>query len=628
MDNVYASVIEACYKLKRKVSGKKSPKLLMTTMKPKLDAIEKIRTDLNAENIEVPGIVVAGAQSAGKSSLLESLSDIKLPSGQNITTRVPLILRLERQDDIERYALISDNPDVETGEKIIDLDKIPLKITEYTRKIAGDGGCVEDKPIHLKVMGPSCPTMTLIDLPGITHMSLNNVQEDIHDATVNLVKKYISNEQMIILCVIPAVDDFANSEAIKLAKTVDPEGKRTLGVVTKVDLAKNDVKIMDKLRGTGNNVNLKLGFIAVKNKMNNENVSIKQARTNEKTYFLSSSQFFNVSREYWGTGTLIDRISELQMSRVEEFVPKMINTLEMKISETKHTLDLLAPQFNNDVQKMQHLVRIIVSVVSEFKSLAKSNDETTDEVELHVGPRIFEMYKKYCQALGANQPDFFSEDFAVKIEGALEESRSIMLLNFINHTAFNQLFIDSHLNNYKTNSYMLVEQVYQYCQKVLLEIVQHKIDTRYPQLNDATKTVITNFLTMQKQKALEAIETIVKTECFIFTQNKLYQNLIHADDKTPVSANTSDPTSIRFLQKSLLAYSDISIARLKDYVCMLCQHYLVTSVYKELHEFVEFEKMSVYLEDTENVVEKRKDAELSLKRFENSLKVLNKLKNE
>ena len=122
MDNVYATVIEACYKLKRKVSGKKSPKLLMTTMKPKLDAIEKIRTDLNAENIEVPGVVVAGAQSAGKGSLLESLSDIKLPSGQNITTRVPLILRLERQDDIERYALISDNPDVETGEKIIDLD--------------------------------------------------------------------------------------------------------------------------------------------------------------------------------------------------------------------------------------------------------------------------------------------------------------------------------------------------------------------------------------------------------------------------------------------------------------------------------------------------------------------------
>ena len=133
---------------------------------------------------------------------------------------------------------------------------------------------------------------------------------------------------------------------------------------------------------------------------------------------------------------------------------------------------------------------------------------------------------------------------------------------------------------------------------------------------------------LQKQKALDSIETLVKTECFIFTQNKLYKRMIEAKEEDKMPENTSDPTSIYFLQKSLLAYSDISIARLKDYICMLCQHYLVTSVYKELHEFVEFEKMSVYLEDTDNVVERRKDAELSLKRFDNSLKVLNKLKSE
>ena len=81
---------------------KPKTKFLLTQVQPKLDAIEQIRGDLNAENIEVPGIVVAGAQSSGKSSLLESLSDITLPSGENITTRVPLILRLERQKDCVR----------------------------------------------------------------------------------------------------------------------------------------------------------------------------------------------------------------------------------------------------------------------------------------------------------------------------------------------------------------------------------------------------------------------------------------------------------------------------------------------------------------------------------------------
>ena len=41
-------------------------------------------------------------------------------------------------------------------------------------------------------------------------MSIDDVQKDIHSQTVNLVKKYIQNEYMIILCVVPALDDFAN----------------------------------------------------------------------------------------------------------------------------------------------------------------------------------------------------------------------------------------------------------------------------------------------------------------------------------------------------------------------------------------------------------------------------------
>ena len=93
-------------------NSKPKVKLLLSHIQPKLDAIEQIRGDLNAENIEVPGIVVAGAQSSGKSSLLESLSGITLPSGENITTRVPLILRIEKQINCERHAIIGSSPDL------------------------------------------------------------------------------------------------------------------------------------------------------------------------------------------------------------------------------------------------------------------------------------------------------------------------------------------------------------------------------------------------------------------------------------------------------------------------------------------------------------------------------------
>lgn len=119
----------------------------------KLDTVELLRQNLTIEHIEVPGVVVIGAQSAGlifnifiwnlifiylysshlslflffsiycyyiviillllhpninkgKSSLLESLSGIQLPRGESITTRVPLFLRLERAKVETPYAKI------------------------------------------------------------------------------------------------------------------------------------------------------------------------------------------------------------------------------------------------------------------------------------------------------------------------------------------------------------------------------------------------------------------------------------------------------------------------------------------------------------------------------------------
>jgi interferon-induced GTP-binding protein Mx1 len=570
----------------------------------------------------VPGIVVAGAQSSGKSSLLESLSDITLPSGENITTRVPLILRLERQKDCERHAIIGETADLlpGTSEKISDLSKVPKKISEYTNKLAGNSGCVQDKPIHMKVVSPDGPTMTLIDLPGITHMSRKNVQEDIHEATVSLVKKYIQNEQMIILCVCPALDDFANSEAIKLAKEVDPEGKRTLGVITKVDLCKADTKIEEKLRGEENNVQLALGFIAVRNRTPDEvkkGINITKLRQNEEQFFNTSSHFYGIPKKYWGMNTLIDKISELQMSSVDEFIPKMLTMLKEKIGVLKFKVDQLAPEFNNDVQKMQHLVRIIVSVVAEFKALAKSYDDCDEEGILHISPRTFELYTQFSQELSDKQPDFYTEEYKEKIQVAINESRCIMLFNFMSHIAFHQLFIESHKKMYREVAGNLVDRVYDYIKTVLITIVKNKIDNRYIQLNSAIEDVVVEYINIQKELVLKNIHTIVDSESFIFTQNKEYADKIK---------DMNEPDAIKFLQTSLSSYSEVSVSRFRDYIPMQCHLFFVSNVYKHLHEFVDFEKMSIYLVDDENIKEKREESELSLTRFQKAYDILFKLK--
>ncbi len=72
---------------------------------------------------------------------------------------------------------------------------------------------------------PTVLNLTLVDLPGITKVPVGDQPEDIESQINNLCLHYISNPNCIILAVTPANADMATSEAIKLAKDVDPEGK-------------------------------------------------------------------------------------------------------------------------------------------------------------------------------------------------------------------------------------------------------------------------------------------------------------------------------------------------------------------------------------------------------------------
>jgi GTP-binding protein EngB required for normal cell division len=256
-------------------------------LKPKLDAIELVRSDLTVENIEVPGVVVIGDQSAGKSSVLESLSGINFPRGENTCTRRPCILRMECDNYLvgEPHAYVSNDADL--GTTRIPLEEIGAEIQRLTREVAGPGSNIIADPIHVKVVRKVGPTLTLIDLPGITWVNEN--LQDIHDVIVGMIHRYIKNEQMVILAVASAVADFGNSEALKLAKEVDPGQIRTIGVVTKIDTIQKDSDIALKLRADReSDIRLNLGWIAVRCRTPTEvkeGLSADALRAKEKEYF-------------------------------------------------------------------------------------------------------------------------------------------------------------------------------------------------------------------------------------------------------------------------------------------------------------------------------------------------------
>lgn len=117
-----------------------------------------------------------------------------------------------------------------------DFDDVRREIDNETERKAGMNKGICPEPINLKIFSSRVVNLTLVDLPGITKVPVGDQPPDIEQQIRELVLKYIANPNSIILAVVTANTDMATSESLKIAKDVDLDGRRTLAVVTKLDL--------------------------------------------------------------------------------------------------------------------------------------------------------------------------------------------------------------------------------------------------------------------------------------------------------------------------------------------------------------------------------------------------------
>ncbi|VDP64073.1 unnamed protein product [Schistosoma mattheei] len=164
-------------------------------------------------NLDLPQIAVVGSQSAGKSSVLE-----------NFVGRLISFL-LEYAEFLHCK-----------NKQFTDFDEVRKEIEAETDRLTGSNKGISNTPINLRVYSPNVLNLTLIDLPGMTKVPVGDQPLDIEVQIRSMILEFITQENCLILAVSPANSDLANSDALKLSKEVDPQGLRTIGVVTKLDL--------------------------------------------------------------------------------------------------------------------------------------------------------------------------------------------------------------------------------------------------------------------------------------------------------------------------------------------------------------------------------------------------------
>ncbi|KAG9011542.1 vacuolar protein sorting-associated protein 1 [Tulasnella sp. JGI-2019a] len=463
------------------------------------DAFNAVGTTASA--IDLPQICVLGSQSSGKSSVLENIVGRDfLPRGSGIVTRRPLVLQLINRPATKPSTEVRSNVtnDEEWGEflhlpgqKFHDFSKIRDEIVRDTELKTGKNAGISPLPINLRIFSPNVVTLTLVDLPGLTRVPVGDQPKDIERQIKDMLMKYVTRPNAIILAVTSANTDLANSDGLKMAREVDPEGVRTIGVLTKVDIMDRGQNVIDILAGRV--IPLRLGYVPVVNRGQRDieqNKSIVAALEAEKQFF-ETHEAYSSKAAYCGTPYLAKRLNLILMHHIKTTLPDIKAKIEEQKKQNQAELLSLGGGPGED-----NAANIVLSAITFFdQEFRNAIDGTTNDLsvdQLDKGARIgFVFHELFSNAIKSIDP--FDQVQDGDIRTILYNSSGSTPALFVGTAAF-EVIIKQQIRRLEEPSQKCCQLIYDELTRILSQIVG-KMPTlkRFPALERQFTAVIISF---------------------------------------------------------------------------------------------------------------------------------------
>ncbi|GLB35435.1 putative TRAFAC class dynamin-like GTPase superfamily, dynamin Fzo YdjA family protein [Lyophyllum shimeji] len=489
----------------------------------------------SASQIDLPQICVLGSQSSGKSSVLENIVGRDfLPRGTGIVTRRPLVLQLinrsagggpsgtpqinGRDKGTDKAA----NPDEWgeflhlPGEKFYDFNKIREEIVRDTEAKTGKNAGISPQPINLRIFSPNVLTLTLVDLPGLTKVPVGDQPRDIEKQIRDMLLKYISKPACIILAVTAANTDLANSDGLKMAREVDPEGTRTIGVLTKVDLMDAGTDVVDIL--AGRIIPLRLGYVPVVNRGQRDietSKPISHALEHEREYF-ENHPSYKGKAQFCGTPFLARKLNMILMHHIRATIPDIKARITQQLQKYNAELVTLGGPLGDG-----NAGNVVLSVITEFCTEFRTTiDGSTNDLslnELSGGARIsFVFHELFNNGIRGIDP--FDQVKDGDIRTMLYNSSGSTPSLFVGTAAF-EVIVKQQIKRLEEPSLKCCQLVYDELIRILGQLLG-KIQAfrRYPALRERFNSVVVNFFKTSMSPTTKLVTDMVAMQaCYVNT---------------------------------------------------------------------------------------------------------------
>lgn len=501
--------------------------------------------------VDLPQIVVVGTQSSGKSSVLESIVGKSfLPRGTGMVTRAPLVIQMIRYTEETKKSMLMSN-NIENSENItewleflhkpntyfFDFDLVNNEIESQTKVLTGTNKGITNKQIVLKVH-TNRYNLTFVDLPGITKVPVGDQPPDIEKQIKELITSYAKRPNSIILAVVTANTDPSTSESIQIVKELDPDGIRTIAVVTKLDLIDRGTlqdshdllcdESCELIRDRKIPVKV-LRIIGVVNRSQQdiiEKKSMDEALISEKKFLKTN---YPDIYEKHGKEVLVETLQMVLIRQIKKVYPKLRYDLEeMKIKLERQLLPLCKPD-----DQISFLTSFLKDISRSYEDTMNGNQKEVP-IDAVIG--------------GASIARIFQRNFLKKIndidplQNLSDENIEIILANtsgtrqctFVNEKAL-QKILSRQLNYLIEPSLDCVELVRIEMLNIFNSIDDQLLDSlkQYPKLNEVVLKVFKKLLDENLNSVKEFILSYIETYqvCINTANPDFIKEIINSDNE-------------------------------------------------------------------------------------------------
>uniref|UniRef100_A0A667YWM6 Interferon-induced GTP-binding protein Mx n=1 Tax=Myripristis murdjan TaxID=586833 RepID=A0A667YWM6_9TELE len=504
-------------------------------------------------NLDLPQIAVVGGQSAGKSSVLENfVGKDFLPRGSGIVTRRPLVLQLINCPT--EYAEFLHCK----GKKFTEFDEVRQEIEAETDRVTGANKGISPVPINLRVYSPHVLNLTLVDLPGMTKVPVGDQPADIEFQIRDMLLQFVTKDNCLLLAVSPANSDLANSDALKIAKEVDPQGLRTIGVITKLDLMDEGTDAKEILENKL--LPLRRGYIGVVNRSQKDidgKKDINAAMGAERKFFLSHPSYRHLA-DRMGTPYLQKVLNQQLTNHIRDTLPGLRAKLQSQLlSIEKEVEEYKNFRPDDPSRKTKALLQMVQQFSVDFEKRIEGSGDQIDTAELSGGARINRIFHERFP-FELVKMEFDEKELRKEISYAIKNIHGIRTGLFTPDLAF-EAIVKKQIQKLKEPTLKCIDMVVSELTSTIRKCSEKL--AQYPMLREEMERIVTQHIRDRESRTKDQVLLLIDIELsYMNTNHEDFIGFANAQQRSN-QMNKKKAAGNQVIRKGWLTINNIGIMK-------------------------------------------------------------------